>query len=155
MKTTAAVLWERGGPWSVEEIDLDPPKAGEVLVELGKMGLRHIRSTARGHAVVNHRRRARHPQIPAMARFALHLLKDFPPRFVAMKQFFTLCVLSLLLATALPAYGDIACNYSSWWNFDWDAIQHAFVLNCAHRQLGAGYQQLHSGRQSPNPIFAS
>ena len=25
-----------------------------------------------------------------------------------MKQFFTLCVLSLLLATALPAYGDIA-----------------------------------------------
>jgi NDMA-dependent alcohol dehydrogenase len=41
MKTTAAVLWERGGPWSVEEIDLDPPKAGEVLVELGGSGLCH------------------------------------------------------------------------------------------------------------------
>jgi NDMA-dependent alcohol dehydrogenase len=39
MKTTAAILWERGGPWSVEEIDLDPPKAGEVLVELGGSGL--------------------------------------------------------------------------------------------------------------------
>jgi S-(hydroxymethyl)glutathione dehydrogenase/alcohol dehydrogenase len=41
MKTTAAILWERGGPWSVEEIDLDPPKAGEVLVELGGSGLCH------------------------------------------------------------------------------------------------------------------
>ena len=35
MKTQAAILWERGGPWSVEEIDLDPPKHGEVLVEMG------------------------------------------------------------------------------------------------------------------------
>lgn len=41
MKTTAAILWERGGPWSVEEIDLDPPKAGEVLVEMGGSGLCH------------------------------------------------------------------------------------------------------------------
>jgi NDMA-dependent alcohol dehydrogenase len=41
MKTTAAILWERGGPWSVEEIDLDPPKTGEVLVELGGSGLCH------------------------------------------------------------------------------------------------------------------
>lgn len=41
MKTQAAILWERGGPWSVEEIDLDPPKAGEVLVELGGSGLCH------------------------------------------------------------------------------------------------------------------
>lgn len=41
MKTTAAVLWERGGEWSVEDIDLDPPKAGEVLVEMGGSGLCH------------------------------------------------------------------------------------------------------------------
>jgi NDMA-dependent alcohol dehydrogenase len=41
MKTTAAILWERGGPWSVEEIELDPPKAGEVLVEMGGSGLCH------------------------------------------------------------------------------------------------------------------
>jgi NDMA-dependent alcohol dehydrogenase len=41
MKTQAAILWERGGPWSVEEIDLDPPKHGEVLVEMGGSGLCH------------------------------------------------------------------------------------------------------------------
>lgn len=41
MKTTAAVLWERRGEWSVEDIDLDPPKAGEVLVEMGGSGLCH------------------------------------------------------------------------------------------------------------------
>lgn len=41
MKTTAAVLWELGQPWSVEEIELDAPKAGEVLVELAASGLCH------------------------------------------------------------------------------------------------------------------
>src|SRR5713101_4189842 len=60
----------------------------EVLVELGTMGLRHIRPTARGHAVVNHRRRARHPQIPAMPRLALDLCTHFPACFVAMEQLF-------------------------------------------------------------------
>jgi S-(hydroxymethyl)glutathione dehydrogenase/alcohol dehydrogenase len=41
MKTQAAILWERGGAWSVEEVDLDPPKHGEVLVEMGGSGLCH------------------------------------------------------------------------------------------------------------------
>lgn len=41
MKTRAAVLWERNKDWSVEEIELDPPKAGEVLVALGGSGLCH------------------------------------------------------------------------------------------------------------------
>ena len=41
MKTRAAVLWERGEDWSVEQIDLDPPKAGEVLVKLRGSGLCH------------------------------------------------------------------------------------------------------------------
>ncbi|MFZ2528658.1 MAG: NDMA-dependent alcohol dehydrogenase [Rhodococcus sp. (in: high G+C Gram-positive bacteria)] len=41
MKTQAAILWERGGPWSVEEIDLDPPRRGEVLVEMAGSGLCH------------------------------------------------------------------------------------------------------------------
>ena len=36
MKTRAAVLWERNKDWSVEEIDLDPPKTGEVLVSHGR-----------------------------------------------------------------------------------------------------------------------
>jgi S-(hydroxymethyl)glutathione dehydrogenase/alcohol dehydrogenase len=41
MKTKAAILWETNTPWSVEEIDLDPPKAGEVLVKLAASGLCH------------------------------------------------------------------------------------------------------------------
>ncbi|MEY4362451.1 MAG: hypothetical protein RL391_1757, partial [Actinomycetota bacterium] len=41
MKSKAAVLWEVGKPWSVEEIELDPPKAGEVLVEMKASGMCH------------------------------------------------------------------------------------------------------------------
>jgi NDMA-dependent alcohol dehydrogenase len=41
MKTKAAVLWNYGEPWSVEEVDLDPPKAGEVLIRLEHAGLCH------------------------------------------------------------------------------------------------------------------
>jgi NDMA-dependent alcohol dehydrogenase len=41
MKTKAAVLWEVGKDWSVEEIELDPPKQGEVLVELAASGMCH------------------------------------------------------------------------------------------------------------------
>ena len=41
MKTNAAILWEFGGNWTVEEIDLDPPKDGEVLVSWEATGLCH------------------------------------------------------------------------------------------------------------------
>ena len=41
MRTTAAVLWEPGGKWEIEELDLDPPNAGEVMVELTASGLCH------------------------------------------------------------------------------------------------------------------
>lgn len=41
MKTKAAILWERNTPFSVEEIELDPPKAGEVLVKLAASGMCH------------------------------------------------------------------------------------------------------------------
>ena len=41
MRTTAAVLWEPGGKWEVEEVELDGPRAGEVLVELTASGLCH------------------------------------------------------------------------------------------------------------------
>lgn len=41
MKTRAAVLWEQKGDWKVEQIDLDPPRAGEVLVKLVGSGLCH------------------------------------------------------------------------------------------------------------------
>lgn len=41
MKTRAAILYGVGEQWQVEEIDLDPPKAGEVLVKTAYAGLCH------------------------------------------------------------------------------------------------------------------
>jgi NDMA-dependent alcohol dehydrogenase len=41
MRTTAAVLWEPGGKWELEEVELDAPSAGEVMVELTASGLCH------------------------------------------------------------------------------------------------------------------
>lgn len=41
MKMKAAILWEPKTDWSVEEVELDPPKAGEVLVKLVGSGLCH------------------------------------------------------------------------------------------------------------------
>ena len=41
MKSTAAILWEQGSKWSVEDIELDAPKHGEVLVKLAASGLCH------------------------------------------------------------------------------------------------------------------
>jgi S-(hydroxymethyl)glutathione dehydrogenase/alcohol dehydrogenase len=41
VKTKAAILWEVNTPWSVEEIDLDPPGPGEVLVKIAASGMCH------------------------------------------------------------------------------------------------------------------
>lgn len=41
MKTKAAVLWGLGEKWEVEELDLDDPKAGEVMVKMTAAGLCH------------------------------------------------------------------------------------------------------------------
>lgn len=41
MKGLAAIAWRRGEPWSIEEIDVDPPGPGEVLVEWSAAGLCH------------------------------------------------------------------------------------------------------------------
>jgi NDMA-dependent alcohol dehydrogenase len=41
MRSRAAILHDVGGPWSVEDFDLDPPRAGEVLVEMAAAGLCH------------------------------------------------------------------------------------------------------------------
>ena len=41
MKTRAAVAWEAGKPLSIEEVDLDGPKDGEVLVRLVATGVCH------------------------------------------------------------------------------------------------------------------
>ncbi|MFV8053614.1 Zn-dependent alcohol dehydrogenase [Mycobacterium sp. 48b] len=41
MRSRAAIVYEYGGPWRVEEFELDPPRAGEVLVQLAAAGLCH------------------------------------------------------------------------------------------------------------------
>lgn len=41
MKTNAAVLYEAPGSWTVEQLELDEPKFGEVLVEMVATGLCH------------------------------------------------------------------------------------------------------------------
>lgn len=48
MKTRAAVLWEYGQDWRIEELELDDPGEGEVLVKLAATGLcqsdEHVRT---------------------------------------------------------------------------------------------------------------
>jgi NDMA-dependent alcohol dehydrogenase len=39
VKTRAAVMWEAGKPWDVVELQLDPPRAGEVLVRFVASGM--------------------------------------------------------------------------------------------------------------------
>jgi len=41
MRSRAAILHDMGQPWSVEEFELDSPRAGEVLVEMAAAGLCH------------------------------------------------------------------------------------------------------------------
>ena len=41
METQAAVLWGQNEDWKIETIELDPPKAGEVLVKLAASGMCH------------------------------------------------------------------------------------------------------------------
>ncbi len=41
MKTKGAILWEAGKDWTVEELEVGEPRAGEVTVELAASGLCH------------------------------------------------------------------------------------------------------------------
>ena len=41
MKTIAAVAWKSGAPLTIETVDLEGPKAGEVLVEIKAPGICH------------------------------------------------------------------------------------------------------------------
>jgi NDMA-dependent alcohol dehydrogenase len=41
VRTEAAVLWEYGQDWQIEELELDDPQEGEVLVRLAASGLCH------------------------------------------------------------------------------------------------------------------
>ena len=50
MKTRAAVAWKAGAPLSIETVDLDGPKAGEVLVEIRATGVCHTDEFTRSGA---------------------------------------------------------------------------------------------------------
>jgi Zn-dependent alcohol dehydrogenase len=41
VRSRAAILHDVGGPWSVEDFELDPPRAGEALVQMAAAGLCH------------------------------------------------------------------------------------------------------------------
>ena len=41
MKTRAAVAWKAGAPLTIETVDLEGPRAGEVLVEIKATGICH------------------------------------------------------------------------------------------------------------------
>ena len=41
MKTKAAIAWEAGKPLTIEEVELQGPQAGEVLVEIKATGICH------------------------------------------------------------------------------------------------------------------
>ena len=41
MKTRAAVAWKAGAPLTIETVDLDGPRAGEVLIEVRATGICH------------------------------------------------------------------------------------------------------------------
>ncbi len=41
MKTQAAIAWKANTPLSIEAVDLAPPRAGEVLVEIKATGICH------------------------------------------------------------------------------------------------------------------
>jgi len=41
VKTKAAIAWEAGKPLTVEQVDLEGPRAGEVLIEVKATGICH------------------------------------------------------------------------------------------------------------------
>jgi Zn-dependent alcohol dehydrogenase len=43
MKTRAAVSWQAGQPLTIETVDLEGPRAGEVLVEVKATGIAEAR----------------------------------------------------------------------------------------------------------------
>jgi len=58
LKTQAAILLEPDGPWEIREVELDPPKANEVLIRFMASGLCHSDEHVRSHTT-----RARLPMI--------------------------------------------------------------------------------------------
>src|SRR5215470_7372474 len=58
LTTQAAILLEPDGPWEIREVELDPPKANEVLIRFMASGLCHSDEHVRSHTT-----RARLPMV--------------------------------------------------------------------------------------------
>jgi Zn-dependent alcohol dehydrogenase len=67
MRSRAAILYEYGCPWSVEEFELDPPRAGEVLIQLAAAGLCHSDEHIRQGRLVPPPETLRSLGLPAMS----------------------------------------------------------------------------------------
>ncbi len=67
MRSRAAILYEYGSPWCVEEFELDPPRAGEVLVRLAAAGLCHSDEHIRQGRLAPPPDAAQSPGAPAMS----------------------------------------------------------------------------------------
>src|ERR1700743_2751343 len=50
MKTKAAIVYEAGKPLAIETVDLDGPRAGEVLIEIKATGICHTDEFTRSGA---------------------------------------------------------------------------------------------------------
>jgi aryl-alcohol dehydrogenase len=59
MKIRAAIAWEAGAPLSIEEVELDEPRADEILVRVEAVGVCHTDD------------KARHAKLPVLVRHAL------------------------------------------------------------------------------------
>ena len=51
MKTKAAIAWKAGAPLTIEEVDLEGPRAGEVLIEAKATGICHTDYTTASSAL--------------------------------------------------------------------------------------------------------
>lgn len=67
MRSRAAILYGYGRPWSVEEFELDPPRAGEVLVRLAATGLCHSDEHIRQGKLAPPPETLRSLELPAMS----------------------------------------------------------------------------------------
>ncbi len=66
MKSRAAVLWGLNQEWKIEEIEVDPPKAGEVLVQWKAAGMCHSDEHLVTGDLVPNRGDARHVRVDVL-----------------------------------------------------------------------------------------
>ena len=75
MRMTAAVLYDVNKPYSIEPVELDPPKRGEVLVKVGAAGIcRSDLHFQKGEATI-----ALMPKVRDPARLGFSLPSSSPP----------------------------------------------------------------------------